>query len=81
MIGRQYFARQAKTLLEFANSTTNAKLAAVLVEKAADLKFQVDETIPPPDKSPRAPDVEPPNYPHRARAAPSGQTPLAELAA
>jgi hypothetical protein len=61
VIGRQYFARQAKTLLEFANSTTNPQLAAVLVEKAADLKFQVDETSPPPDKSPRAPDVEPPN--------------------
>ena len=61
MIGRQYFARQAKTLLEFASSTTNARLAAVLVEKAADLKFQVGETSPLSDKSPRAPDVEPAN--------------------
>ncbi len=58
MIGRQYFARQATTLLKFANSTTNAQLAAVLVEKAAKLKSQVDETSPPPDQSPRAPDVE-----------------------
>jgi hypothetical protein len=60
VIGRQYFVRQATTLLKFANSTTNAKLAAVLVEKAANLKSQVDETSPPPDQSPRAPDVETP---------------------
>lgn len=59
VIGRQYFVRQATTLLKFASSTTNAKLAAVLVEKAADLKSKVDETKPPPDQSPRAPDVEP----------------------
>jgi hypothetical protein len=58
VIGRRYLARQATTLLKFANSTTNATLAAVLIEKAADLKLQVDETDPPPDQSPRAPDVE-----------------------
>jgi hypothetical protein len=51
--------RQATTLLKFANSTTDARLAAVLVEKAADLKSQVDETMLP-DQSPQAPDVEPP---------------------
>jgi len=62
VIGRQYFARQATTLLKFANSTTNAKLAAVLVEKAAHLKSQVDETGPPPDQSPRPPDVETPRF-------------------
>jgi hypothetical protein len=63
VIGRQYFTRQATTLLKFANSTNNPKLAAVLVEKAADLKAQVDETRPLPDQSPRPPDVEtpPPN--------------------
>ena len=60
MIGRHYFARQATTLLKFAHSTTNAQLAAVLVEKAAELKSQVDETEPPPDQSPRPPDVEMP---------------------
>jgi len=60
VIGRQYFARQATTLLKFANSTTNAKLAAVLIEKAANLKSQVDETGPSPDQSLRAPDVETP---------------------
>ncbi len=62
VIGRQYFTRQATTLLRFANSTTNAKLAAVLVDKAADLKSQVDETEPPPDQSPRPPDVETPRF-------------------
>jgi hypothetical protein len=60
VIGRRYFARQAATLLKFANSTTNPQLAAVLVEKAAHLKSQVDETDPPPDQSPRPPDVETP---------------------
>ena len=60
MIGRHYFARQATTLLKFANSTTNAKLAAVLVEKAAKLKSQVDETKPLPDQGPWPPDVEMP---------------------
>jgi hypothetical protein len=41
----------------FAKSTNNPDLAAVLIEKAADLKSQVDETMPP-DPSPLAPDVE-----------------------
>jgi hypothetical protein len=60
VIGRNYFTRQAMTLLKFAKSTTNPDLAAVLVEKAADLKSQIDEACPPPDPSPEAPDVEPP---------------------
>ena len=58
MIGRYYFTRQATTLLKFAKSTNNPHLAAVLIEKAADLKAQVDETMSP-DPSPLAPDVEP----------------------
>jgi len=58
VIGRRYFARQATTLLKFANSTTNPQLAAVLVEKAAHLKSQVDEADPPQDQSPWPPDVE-----------------------
>jgi hypothetical protein len=58
VIGRRYFARQAATLLKFANSTTNPQFAAVLIEKAANLKSQVDETEPPRDQSPRPPDVE-----------------------
>ena len=53
--------RQATTLLKFAKSTTNPGLAAALIEKAADLKSQVDETMPPPDPGPQAPDVEPPS--------------------
>ena len=50
--------RQAATLLKLAQSTNNPDLAAVLVEKAADLKFHLDETMPEPDASPRTPDVE-----------------------
>jgi hypothetical protein len=57
VIGKQYFVRQAATLLKFAKLTKNPDLAAVLVEKAADLKSQVDE-LPAPDPSPQAPDVE-----------------------
>jgi hypothetical protein len=60
VIGRHYFVRQATMLLKFANSTTNSQLAAVLIEKAADLKSQVDETSTTPDPGPLAPDVEPP---------------------
>jgi hypothetical protein len=45
---------------DFCVSGTNPQLAAVLIEKAADLKSQVDETSTTPDPSPLAPDVEPP---------------------
>jgi hypothetical protein len=47
VIGKQYFVRQAATLLKFAKSTKNPDLAAVLVEKAADLKSKVDESPAP----------------------------------
>jgi len=57
VVGRSYFTRQATTLLKFAKSTKNPDLAAVLIEKAADLKSQIDETMPP-DPSPLPPDVE-----------------------
>ena len=60
MVGRNYFTRQATTLLKFAQSTTNPQLAAALIEKAADLKSQVDDKEPPPDCSLLAPDVERP---------------------
>ena len=43
----------------YAALTKNPELAAVLIEKAADLKSQVDDANPPKDVSPRAPDVEP----------------------
>ena len=59
MVGRSYFTRQATTLLKFAKSTNNPELAAVLIERAADLKSQLDERMPAPDQSPLAPDVEP----------------------
>jgi hypothetical protein len=58
VIGRQYYTRQVTTLLKFAKSTNNPDLAAVLVEKAADLKAQVDESSAP-DPNPMPPDVEP----------------------
>jgi hypothetical protein len=61
MIGRQYLARQATANLKFANATNNPKLAAVLVDKAAHLKSQLDDTGPSHDISPRAPDVEMPS--------------------
>ena len=60
VIGKQYFVRQAATLLRFAKSTQNPKMAAALVEKAADFKSQVEDTIPSPDLTPLAPDIEPP---------------------
>ena len=59
MIGRNYFARQAATLLNFAKSTKDPAVAAALLDKAADLKSQVDESDLP-DPTPLAPDVEPP---------------------
>jgi hypothetical protein len=52
---RQYIARQVATLLKFAQETGDPNMAAVLVEKAADLKAQAD---PLPDRSPHPPDVE-----------------------
>jgi hypothetical protein len=55
--GRQYLTRQATTLLKFAQTVTDPNVAAALVEKAVELKSQVDAPNRP-DKSPRAPDVE-----------------------
>ena len=57
MLGRLYFARQATTLLKFAKSTSNPELAASLIERAADLKAQID-AVEKPIPSPHAPDVE-----------------------
>ena len=58
MAGRYYFTRQATTLIKFAMVTSDPKVVAALVDKAVDLKSQVDEGI---DPSPRAPDVERPS--------------------
>jgi hypothetical protein len=57
VIGREYFARQAAILFKFAKATNDPKISAALMEKAADLKLQVDER---PDLTPLAPDIEPP---------------------
>jgi hypothetical protein len=59
VLSRRYLARQARALIEFAKTTTNPKLAAVLVERAADFKAKADEKMPAPDSTPQAPDVEP----------------------
>jgi hypothetical protein len=59
VLGRLYLTRQAAALLRFANSTSNPKLAAALVERAVQLKSQADERASSrPDPSPYAPDVE-----------------------
>jgi len=57
VIGRLYFVRQAQTLLAFAKTTKDPNLAAMLVERAADLTAKAAE--PRPDVRARAPDVEP----------------------
>jgi hypothetical protein len=60
VIGRQYFVRQAATLLKFAKSTSDPKVVAAVVEKAAALKSRGDEALPLADLTPPAPDIEPP---------------------
>jgi hypothetical protein len=59
VLSRQYFVRQVAALLQFAKETTNPQLAAVLIEKAADLKSQIDESGVPPDPGPQTPDAQP----------------------
>jgi hypothetical protein len=61
VLSRDYFVSQVTTLLKFAKATTNPQLAAVLIEKAADLKSQVDESSTMPDPTPQAPDAPPEN--------------------
>jgi hypothetical protein len=59
VLGRLYFTRQAVSLLKFAKATSNPELAAVLVQKAADLRSQAESPKQSSeDKSPVAPDVE-----------------------
>jgi hypothetical protein len=60
VIGRQYYTRQAATLVEFARATHDPELAAALIEKASDLLSQIDESSTRPDPTPLAPDIEPP---------------------
>jgi hypothetical protein len=59
-MGRQYVKRQAAMLLNFAKLTNNRDLAAILVNKAADLKSQLDDESSLPDPAPLVPDVDPP---------------------
>jgi hypothetical protein len=42
VVGREYFNRQAATLLKFAKVVADPEVAAGLVEKAADLKEQAE---------------------------------------
>jgi hypothetical protein len=59
VLGRLYFTRQAASLLKFAKATSNPELAAVLVQKAADLNAEIEHPRRlAEDKSPVAPDVE-----------------------
>ena len=57
MIDRNYFARQAATLLKLAKSTNDPKVGAALIKMAADLQNEVDESSWP-DLTPLAPGVE-----------------------
>jgi hypothetical protein len=58
VLGRLYFARQAASLLKFASETRNPRLAAVLVERAAEIKEKIEEVALQSDASPAPPDVE-----------------------
>ena len=58
MIGKEYFVRQAAILFGLAKATTDPKISAALLDKAADLKSQLDDE-PIIDRSLRAPDVQP----------------------
>jgi hypothetical protein len=60
VIGKHYFTRQATTLLMLAKSTTDSNVAAALIDKAADLKFRLDEPGVP-DPTSLASDIEPPS--------------------
>jgi hypothetical protein len=57
VIGKEYFVRQAAILFGMAKATTDPKISAAFLGKAADLKLQSDA---PPDSKPLAPDIEPP---------------------
>jgi hypothetical protein len=59
VVSRNYFTRQAETLLKFAKSSSDPQVVAALVEKAASLKSKIDESGGP-DQSPLPPDVERP---------------------
>ena len=60
VIGKEYFVRQATILFKFAKTTKDPKISAALLDKAADLKQQVDEPGAQRDLSHLALDIEPP---------------------
>ena len=60
VIGKEYFVRQAMILFGLAKATTDPRISAALLDKAADLKLKVDQPGAPPHAMPLAPDIEPP---------------------
>jgi hypothetical protein len=60
VVSKNYLARQAATLIKFAKSASDPRIVTALVEKATQLKSHADATMPRPDLSPHAPDVESP---------------------
>jgi hypothetical protein len=59
MIGKDYFSRQAATLLKLARITRDSKVAVGLATKAADLQTRFDEAPMIPDASPFPPGIQP----------------------
>jgi hypothetical protein len=59
MLNHVYFVRQIRTMLKFAQLTSDARFAAFLIEKANHLRSQIEEVPAARDVGPRAPDVEP----------------------
>jgi len=60
VIGKEYFVRQAAIMFGLAKATKDPKISAALLDKAADLKLQMDEPGAPPRATLLAPDIEPP---------------------
>jgi hypothetical protein len=56
MIGKDYFARQATTLLRMAKTVKDPQIEAGLAAKAADLQDRHEEAPPTEGASPLAPD-------------------------
>jgi hypothetical protein len=53
--------RQAAILYKFAKATSDPKISAALLEKAADIKLRVDEPAVSSDLTPLTSDIEPPS--------------------
>lgn len=54
VVGRNDLRRQAEVLLNLAKTEPDPKLAAALVQMAADLQSHIDENMPSQDRSPQA---------------------------